>query len=142
MMPPPPLLFRFGKHDRLEQTLTKGTVRFYHASTFKDSTLAAAQQDDEQSRLFHLNPIVSLRQDLVGRTGRPLDYYIFLPFAGVRQQFLRRVFGGTPRLRIRDPGEFSRRLEKVMPSPISWSPSRFLRQGLLLLQSMLAAADH
>lgn len=131
MNPPPPVLYRFSKLAYLEQTRTRGIVRFAHARTFRDSTLAAAQQDNEQSRLFlpdasrhqiHVAPSggnpqpitnvfdIKLELNLVGLTGKPLDYYIYCSSLIYDRRFYS-DFPVDTCLRIRDPGQFSLRLE-------------------------------
>lgn len=133
MKPHPPVLYRFSQRQFLEQTRARGIVRFAHARTFRDSTLAAAQADNEQARSFYLDPAshqvlasrpasevepitdlsyVKFTLNLVDRTGRPLDYYL-LCFSLVHAPRFYAEFHADACLCIRDPKTFSERLEKV-----------------------------
>src|ERR1051326_4857127 len=49
-------IYRYSKRRYLEELAEFGRVRFAHAGTFRDTTLTAAQYDDEHHRFYSLDP--------------------------------------------------------------------------------------
>lgn len=121
----PQKLFRFSKRRWLEELQTRGRFRFSHARTFLEAT-SLAQRDNEQARVFRTEPLaqqiehfrgrdvnplaMSLRWSLVGKTGKPLDYYM-LCFALQYDEILFRDFSADSCLKINDPKAFCDRAE-------------------------------
>ncbi|MBC8125877.1 MAG: hypothetical protein H8M99_01845 [Gloeobacteraceae cyanobacterium ES-bin-144] len=108
-------------------------VRFAHARTFSNPKLAEAQKDDEQLRRFDPDPkkhsiavmrasgnpaaitnvsSITLRFNLTGRTGKPLDFYIFCTALNRNNKFFPE-FKADACLEIFDPIVFGDRLHQV-----------------------------
>ncbi len=134
MKPSPPILYRYSKRPFLDDSLERGCFRFSHARLFRDSTLASSQKDDEQRRYFSPDPKrhqlavsqpdgsnaplnnvfnMNITLNLVGRSGRPLDYFILCFALEPSDRFYDKEFEANACLIINNPEQLASRLETV-----------------------------
>ncbi len=114
--PEPGQLFKFGKRQRLLTMLEQGSIRFAPASSYRDSSLNAAIQDDELVFTYFPGkagpPLEKLPQPVGSdwvQMRHPSDFYVQC----LSLRFAPRLFddfGADSCLIIYDPNEFGRRV--------------------------------